>query len=192
MNKKILIGSIIALCILISISFTSVVGYRSVVSDVNVSPLFNIRSSRAIDEENRDFSCEYVGKGEESVLSIPKRIERLKLAQMVIDIIGRMDSKTYNKFIKTAINHLKQNNIDNHEPMKQINDKIFHKIENDYMGETFEPSYCWSMCYTAICGCLTFERIRCIIVVIIALPIIILDIITLLLLELFPTVFTEC
>ena len=58
MNKKILIGSIIAVTILIGVSFTSVVGYRSVASDVKASPLFNIRTSRAIDEEEKGLRCE--------------------------------------------------------------------------------------------------------------------------------------
>ena len=42
MNNKILIGSIASVVILILVSFTSVVGYNSVESDVKVSPLFNI------------------------------------------------------------------------------------------------------------------------------------------------------
>jgi hypothetical protein len=42
MNKKILIDSIIAVEILVLVSFTSVVGYISVESDVKISPLFNI------------------------------------------------------------------------------------------------------------------------------------------------------
>jgi len=43
MQKKILIGSIASVIILILVSFTSVVGYNSVESDVKDSPLFNIR-----------------------------------------------------------------------------------------------------------------------------------------------------
>jgi len=37
MKKKIIIGSIIAVAILIGVSFTSVVGYRIVASDVKAS-----------------------------------------------------------------------------------------------------------------------------------------------------------
>ena len=54
MNKKILIGSIIAVAILIGISFISVVGYNSVESNAKASPLFNIRTQRAIDGERKD------------------------------------------------------------------------------------------------------------------------------------------
>ena len=100
MNNKILIGSIIAVAILILVSFTSVVGYNSVESDVKSSPLFNIRSSRAVDKEGKGFTTDYVGKGEESVLSIPKRdISNLYIKE-VIEILKDMDDITYNEVIK--------------------------------------------------------------------------------------------
>jgi len=53
MNKKILIGSIIAVAILVLVSFTGVVGYQTTKSSTiaRASPLFAVRSSRAIDEE---------------------------------------------------------------------------------------------------------------------------------------------
>jgi hypothetical protein len=73
MNNKILIGSIIVVAILVLMSFTSVVGYNSVESDVKISPLFNIRSRRAVDKECKDFTCDYFGKGEEIKISLGKR-----------------------------------------------------------------------------------------------------------------------
>jgi hypothetical protein len=60
MNNKILTGSIIAVAILILVSFTSVVGYSSVESDGKSSPLFNVRSSRAIDKNGKVFTTDYV------------------------------------------------------------------------------------------------------------------------------------
>jgi len=97
MNKNILIGSIIAICILIGVSFTSVVGYRRVDTDVIVSPLFNIRSSRAIDEENKELSCEYVGKGDGINLLIPNRDDNTVLFQKFIERINTMDDKSIQK-----------------------------------------------------------------------------------------------
>ncbi len=117
MNKKILIGSIIAICILIGVLFTSVVGYRNIDSDVDASPLFNIRTSRAIDEESSDLSCKYVGKGEENILFIPKRDNTTWKLYKFKDLIRTMDDKTLNKFInviyqfKTNEEHYKINNI---------------------------------------------------------------------------------
>ena len=103
MNKKTLIGSIIAVTILIGVSFTSVVGYRSVDPNVNASPLFNIRTSRAIDEECRELSCEYVGKGlPNSIIGI-KEDGRIELILESITIIKDMNDITYGKFVDLLI-----------------------------------------------------------------------------------------
>jgi hypothetical protein len=99
MNNKILIGSIIAVSLLIGVSFTSVVGYKSVESDVKISPLFNIRSSRAVDKENDGLTTDYVGKGEESVLSIPGREGKTVLIQKFIENIRMMDEQKFDNFI---------------------------------------------------------------------------------------------
>ena len=109
MDNKILISSLIAVVILIGVSFTSVVGYKSVASDVKASPLFNIRSSRAIDEESTILSCEYVGKG--STLSFPKQDDRFILTHKFIDKISEMDEETFERFIAFIIYYLQKNNI---------------------------------------------------------------------------------
>ncbi|UCF13417.1 MAG: hypothetical protein JSW06_03950 [Thermoplasmatales archaeon] len=103
MNKKILLCSIVSVVILILVSFTSVIGYRSIESDVKVSPLFNIRSSKAIGKESKDLTSDYVGKGKENILSIPKRDSETSRIQKIIDMICKMDDKTFNKFINSAI-----------------------------------------------------------------------------------------
>ena len=106
MNNKILIGSIIAVVILVLVSFTGVVGYQSVKSTSAInSPLFYVRSSRAIDEESKDIASDYVGKGEESVLSIPKRDGRTALGQKFIDRISEMDDETSKQLITFLINY---------------------------------------------------------------------------------------
>jgi hypothetical protein len=156
MNNKILVGSILSVIILILVSFTSVVGYRSVSSDVKASPLFNIRSSRAIDEENKELSCEYVGMGVKSILSIPKRFDNIELVQKFIDNIRTMDDKTFNKFLYQLITQIqKRTDIKN----VNINELIIaiHQIRNnpdkfitdksDYSPYTYNkdwfPTICW-------------------------------------------------
>ncbi len=80
MNKKILIGSIIAVVILIGISFTSVVGNQSTSRTIaEISPLFTVRSSRALDVDSKDLSYNYVGKGGEIQISILPRTNRISL-----------------------------------------------------------------------------------------------------------------
>ncbi len=107
MNNKILIGSIIATAVLIGVSFTSVVGYRIVASEMKVSPLFNIRTSRAIDKESQDLSCEYVGKGNEINILLPIKNQKAELIDNIINRIQNMDDKTYNKFVGFVALHNK-------------------------------------------------------------------------------------
>jgi hypothetical protein len=75
MNKKILMGSILAVAILILVSFAGVVGYQTTnqLTIAKTSPLFTVRSSRAIDEDSKNLSCDYVGKGEECTIYLGKR-----------------------------------------------------------------------------------------------------------------------
>jgi hypothetical protein len=109
MKYKILIGVTIAICILVGVSFTSVVGYRSVTSDVKASPLFNIRTSKAIDKESKILNCEYVGKGEVSLLTIPKREDRIELTKKIIESIKKMDDNTFSIFVDLVINYIYKN-----------------------------------------------------------------------------------
>jgi hypothetical protein len=127
MNKKILIGVIISIIVLVGVSFTSVVGYGSVASDVNESPLFNIRSSRAIDEESGDLSCEYVGK-DIGVLSFPSKLDS-KDTQIteVINQISKMSGKAYSRFIAFIIGQLQ-----NKDRLKIINSKALILTLNRY------------------------------------------------------------
>ncbi len=112
MNKKILIGSIIAVVILVLVSFTSVVGFQTTKSSTiaRASPLFSVRSSRAIDEESKDLTCDYVGKGEGITIPLPMRDIRNKFLQKFIDIISKMDDRTFNKFINSVIERIYQSN----------------------------------------------------------------------------------
>ena len=112
MKRKILIGSIIAVVILILVSFTGVVGYQTTKSSTiaKTSPLFTVRSSRAIDEESKGLSCDYVGKGREIVLSFPKRDSKQLLLDKLINRISKMDDKSFNRFVKIVIANINQNN----------------------------------------------------------------------------------
>jgi hypothetical protein len=148
MNKKILIGSVIAICILIGVSFTSVVGYNSVESNIEASPLFNIRSSRAIDEESEDFTCKYVGKGEEIALSIPEIDFEMTDIQEVIDSIKKMDDTTFNRFINFIIWKLQKGNefknMNRNEAIASLFQLRSHsqKIDVDFTWLN-TPTLCW-------------------------------------------------
>ena len=116
MNKKILIGSIIVVVILILVSFTGVVGHRTTSSTIaKASPLFAVRSNRAIGEQSKVLTCNYIRKG--NTLPFPKRDNRAVMVQKVVDSIRNMDDKSFEKFIAYIINNLqKDNRLNNIKP----------------------------------------------------------------------------
>ena len=138
MNKKILIGSIIAVAILILVSFTGVVGYQTTKSSTiaRASPLFTVRSSRAIDVESKDIACDYVGKGED-ILFIPRRNSKKVLIQNVIDRISKMDDETFNKLIFFTINKIKHSNNSNQKYIDELLTALPHIRENPKELENF-------------------------------------------------------
>ena len=111
MKKKIVLGSIFAVVILIFLSFTNVVGYRTNNSDsVEKSLLFSVRTRRATEQDDNLYSSNYIDKGKDVGFSIPKRDNRKALLLDVIARISQMDDKSFNKLIITAISRLNQDN----------------------------------------------------------------------------------
>ncbi len=136
MRKKILIGSIIAVAILVLVSFTGVVGYQTTKSSTiaRASPLFTVRSSRAIDEEINDFTCDYVGKGEDITISLPTYNSRNIRLQKVIDVISRMDDETFDRFIALVIFRLNQDDkIKDVDTQDIIN--VLHRLRTDELKD---------------------------------------------------------
>ncbi len=130
MNKKILIVSIIAVVILVMVSFTGVVGYQTTKSSTiaRASPLFTVRSTRAIDEESEDLSCDYVGKGEESDLSIPKRDNINALLQKVMNRIRKMNYNEMKRLNDNIINYIQRDSNTDSDLIKQTTN-IEHDIK---------------------------------------------------------------
>ena len=160
MNKKILIGSIITVVILILVSFTGVVGYQTGKSSTTAraSPLFNIRTSRAIEEESKDIACDYVGKGEETNIQLKGRIRRAELVQKAITIIRGMNDKTFSKFIARIILHLK-----NREKMadKETSDAL-KVLNNIRINPNFNKYYNTKYNLNTIINCVpTLEYFTC-------------------------------
>ncbi|UCF12044.1 MAG: hypothetical protein JSW06_08380 [Thermoplasmatales archaeon] len=108
MNKKILIGSIIAVVILILVSFTSAVGFHSVKSTSAINtPLFGIRIRRAIGQEQQDITTDYLGHGAETNIHLSSRMKKAEQVQKVIDTIRNMDDRAFSKFVSRIILNLK-------------------------------------------------------------------------------------
>lgn len=124
MNKQIvIIGSICAVVILLAVSFTSVIGYSSNISNFEkASPLYNIRTKKAIKDESKTFSTfDYIGKGKNSVVYIPKLEDKIDL---LIDRIKNMDSSSFEKLkitiLKQALYYNKIKNINMGEMIKLL------------------------------------------------------------------------
>jgi len=132
MNKKILIGgSSIAVVVLVLASFSPVVGYNSVKSSVKDSPLFNIRTSRAINEESKTLNCNYLRKGE--LMQFPSRNSKTALIQKAIN---RMDDTTFDRFIDIVINHAIHNSIIKDEDIPKIVE-IFYQLKNNFAESNY-------------------------------------------------------
>jgi hypothetical protein len=131
MKNKIVIGSIIAAFLLVLVSFTSVIGFQSSrTKSALQSPLFRIRTQMALDTESKEIICDYIGKGEEGILSIPTRNDKTELIQKFIDKIQKMDDATFNRFITYIVNYKQKN-----QKMSDSNIKDFvralHFIRNN-------------------------------------------------------------
>jgi hypothetical protein len=125
MNKKILIGSIIAGTILIGVSFTSVVGYQrdSSATIFETSPLFTIRTTRAVGEEHKVLTCTYAQDG--TLLPFPEQNEKTVLIRKFIDNIRNMDDETFEKFFASIINHKQKNNRLNYVKPYRIREALY-------------------------------------------------------------------
>ena len=122
--KKILIGSIVSVAILISLSFTSVVGYRHVESNLKDSPLFNIRSNRAIGEQNSGLTNSYLGIENEINIHFPNRDKNSTLIQNFFKLIQRMDENEINNLIDSLKKYITKNKLTQNNNINKKSDLI--------------------------------------------------------------------
>jgi hypothetical protein len=97
-RKCVIIGTSILAVVMVSLtSLTNVVGFQSVKSTIDDSPLFKTRTQRAINEEGDCLISNYLGKGLNQ-LSFPVKDNRTLLIKKIIDRIRTMDNKQFNRF----------------------------------------------------------------------------------------------
>lgn len=157
MNNKILISSMIAIAILIGASFTSVVGYKSVRSNVKESPLFNTRINSVLMKDNKDFSCNYLGKSKTSVLYFPQRDKSLIFFQRVVDGISKMDDLTFNLFVDKVVIKLCESKVLNEKDFLKVRE-LFNFIRNNPEDAKKYPFDLKKHSYTIGCPPPTFEE----------------------------------
>jgi len=158
MNKYPLIGvSTIAVVLLILGSLTNVVGYQSVQSStVSGSPLFSMRTKRAINEESKDLLIsKYLGKTNNINLLIPTQSNQMELFHIAINRIQTMDDSSFERFVRSAVAQLsKQEQLNDITPQQLItglhqirdNPQAFIDYTSSISGnKTWKstPTLCW-------------------------------------------------
>jgi hypothetical protein len=129
-NKLLTYGSITACVVLVLAGLSPVVGFDSVRSSVKDSPLFHLRTQRALDREQNIQTCTYLGKDKNINILFPTR-ESYRTLQFhrILDMMRMMDDGSIGELI----------------------DKIEQEMKEDYPEDNLdnfrsgEPT-CW--CYT--------------------------------------------
>jgi hypothetical protein len=122
MDKKPLIGvSICAVVLLVLGSLSNVVGYSSVKSTVNDSPLFATRTQRATNQQQNLLTSQYLGMGKETLLQFSIRDNRTEQLKKAIDIISKMDDKVFAWFTELCLRRIRQDkSLEDMNPNKII------------------------------------------------------------------------
>ena len=176
-NKLLVGGSAIAVVVLVLASLSPVVGFHSVKStSFKDSPLFSVRIKRVNNEEQDALTCDYVGRGKICNLLLPKRDTQMETIERAINMISKMDEKTFNHFILITINKLLSDNLIEHKHIERVRETLVN-IRNDpniimkylpYENDDSIKLYSKDVCppLTVFQGCILF-----LLVLIIGLPI---------------------
>jgi hypothetical protein len=131
MNKKIFIGSLITVAVLVFMSFTTVGGFQRIRStSIIYSPLFNIRAKRAINEEIKEYDFNYVGIGKKSIIQFPKKMESIRHLSKVINILVYLNDKEFSHLISSLSNYLFQERTFNEYRIEEVT-TILYKLRNN-------------------------------------------------------------
>jgi hypothetical protein len=123
-KKPLIVVSICAVVLLVLGSLSNVVGYQSVKSTVNDSPLFQTRTQRATNQQQNSITSKYLGMGKETLWQIPISDNKTEQLRKAIDIISKMDDKTFEQFIKSCIQKVRQDNT-----FSETNNEIIQMLQ---------------------------------------------------------------
>jgi hypothetical protein len=138
-NIRYLVG-ILSCIIIILAGLSPVIGYKNVVSSVKDSPLFHLRTQRAIDKEQNIQRCTYLGKGKEVIFPVFRQHNKVLLHKEMMEALFNMNDKELYDFAKLVINNMnhnmKQRNIDINDVLLAFsylkeNPKIFKNYDTD-------------------------------------------------------------
>lgn len=132
MNKKILLGCIGAIVIIMLASFSSVIGEQTRnSSEMKNSPLFHIRTLRNTDNSNRvAITTDYIGKGKSITLPLSTHSKAQLFFRKAIESINKIDEASFNNFLKTAVNKLRESEMVNKEDIPKL-EELFHFLRKN-------------------------------------------------------------
>jgi hypothetical protein len=155
-DKKPLVGiSILVVVLFILGSLSNVVGYQSAKSTVNNSPLFQTRTQRAINQQKNTLSSQYIGMEKQNLINFPMRDNGTEQLRKAIDIINKMDEKTFHRFSVKMKNLLSQQEKTKNIDVNEI-EQALHQLRKN--SEVFQsqtafdskiqtlfdpPTVCW-------------------------------------------------
>ena len=131
-NKLLTFGSITVCVVLVLAGLSPVVGYNSVESGVKDSPLFHLRTQRAIDKGQNIQTCTYLGKGIATDILFPRQDSSAKMVQRVINRLRSMEEEEFNIFIYLIIPYLEKSQgiISKQEILESLNKIRDEGLEN--------------------------------------------------------------
>ncbi|MBN1861234.1 MAG: hypothetical protein JW840_07220 [Candidatus Thermoplasmatota archaeon] len=107
MDRKPLVGvSLCAVVLFVLGSLSNVVGYQSVKSTVNDSPLFQTRTQRATNQQQNIVTSLYLGKDKSHNLLILPRLDVIGSSRDVISKIQTMNDVSFQRFVSIAVHQL--------------------------------------------------------------------------------------
>jgi len=127
-KKPLILVSICAVILLVLGSLSNVVGYQSVKSTtVNDSPLFNVRTQRATNQQQNTYTFQYLGKGKENLLQFSIMDDKTEKLKKALEIISEMDDETFEQFKELCIQKIKQDNTFSDVNPNEIS-QVFHQF----------------------------------------------------------------
>ena len=101
----------LGVALLILVSLTNVVGYQSVQSTSTTdSPLFRTRTQRATNQQQNILTSQYLGIGKGNLWQFPIKDNRTEQLKKAIELISKMDDKTYEQLTELVILKVREDN----------------------------------------------------------------------------------
>ena len=100
--------SVVAVVILAFGSLVNVVGYQSITTTIDNSPLFATRTQRATNQQQNVLTSRYLGIGKGNLLQFPTKDTKTEQFKKVVDFISNMDDTAFTQFTEVCIQKARQ------------------------------------------------------------------------------------